>query len=164
MAIAAFHACLSMHIRKHLQEGFSFKQVPPLITNTIFSRGLALIVRPDKVSFVAAKTTVVRGPGDVMSVFPVTVQTIPDMAGSTVFFVKVWVGLSIGLFDEPPFPCPGGHGLIKEGVVSLMAADTAPGPIVTGRWAADRFRVIPMTRRARQSGMHPFERGMVGAC
>ena len=164
MAIAAFHTCLSMHIRNHLQEGLSFKQFPPLITNTIFPGGRTPIVRPNKVSFVAAKTAVLRGPGDVMAVFAVTVQTIPDMARLTVFLVEVRVAFPIGLFDEPPFSCPSSHGLIKEGIVPLMAADTAPGPIVMGRWVTDRFCVIPMTPRAGQSGMHPFERDLVGAC
>jgi len=112
----------------------------------------------------AAKTTVLHRPGDIVAVFSVTVQTIPDVAGLTVFLVKVRVGLAKGLFDEPPFPCPGGHRLIKQGIVTLVAADTAPGPIVTGRWTTHPFRVISMTGRAGQSGMHPFERGMMGAC
>jgi hypothetical protein len=67
------------------------------------------------------------------------------MAGLTIFLVKGWVGLSIGLLDELPFPGPGGHGLVKQGVIALMAADTAPGPIVTGRWMSYPFCFIPMT-------------------
>jgi hypothetical protein len=112
----------------------------------------------------AAKATALRRPGDVVAVFPVTVQTIPDMAGLTVFLVKVRVGLAKGLFDEPPFPRPGGHHLVKQGIVTFVAADTAPGPIVTGRWTTHPFRVIPVTRGAGQSGMNPFERGMAGDC
>ena len=131
MAIAAFHSFLSMYIRKHLEEALSLKQVPALITNTIFPGGHAVIVRSDKVPLMAAKATALRRPGDVVAVFPVTVQTIPDMAGLTVFLVKVRVGLAKGLFHEPPFPCPGGHGLIKQGIITLVAAHTAAGSIVT---------------------------------
>jgi hypothetical protein len=123
-----------------------------------------VIIRSDKVPLMAAKTTVLRRPGDIVAIFSVTVQTIPNMAGLKVFLVKVRGGLPKGLFDEPPFPCPRGHHLVKQGIVTLVAADTAPGPIVTGRWTTHPFRVIPMTRRAGQSGMQPFERGMVGDC
>lgn len=112
----------------------------------------------------AAKAVVMRGPGDVVAVFPVTVQTVPDMAGSTIFLVKVRVGLPKGLFDEPPFPCPGGHRLIKQGVVTLVTADTAASPIVARRRMTDPLHVIPMTRRAGQSGMDSFERSMVDVC
>jgi hypothetical protein len=61
----------------------------------------------------AAKAAILCWPGNVMAVVPVTVQTIPDMAGFTVFLIKVRVGLPKGLFDEQPLPCLGGHHLIK---------------------------------------------------
>jgi hypothetical protein len=73
MAITAFHTCLSMNIRQHLQEGLSLHQLAPLITKTVFPGGHAVIIRSDKVPFVAAKTTIVRGPGDVVPVLTVTV-------------------------------------------------------------------------------------------
>ena len=142
MAIAAFHSCLSMHIREHLQEGLSFKQRSPLITKTIFPGGHTMVVHSDKVPLMAAKTGVLQGPRDIVAVFPVTVETIPHMAGLTVFLVKVGVGLAEGLFDKPSFPCPRGHRLIKQAIVTFVATDTAAGPIVTGCWMIKPFRVI----------------------
>jgi hypothetical protein len=112
----------------------------------------------------ASKATALRRPGDVMAVSSVTVQAIIDMAGLTVFLVKVRVSLPKGLFNELFFPFPGGHYLIKYGIVTLVASDTPAGSIVTGCRMSDPFRVIPMARRAGHGGMHPFERNILGVC
>jgi len=80
----------------------------------------------------AAKAAILRWPGNVVAVVPVTIQTIPNVAGLTVFLVKVRVGLPEGMFDEPPLTYPGSHHLIKQGIVTLMTANTAAGSIVTG--------------------------------
>ncbi len=124
MAVAAGHAGLEMHVGGHLQVGLAVDERPPLVAQAVLPGGAAEVVGADEVPLVAAVAGLLDRTGQSVPLAAVAVGAGGDMAGSAVLGEKVPIDAAEGFPREALLRLAGGHPLLEDPAVTLVAADT----------------------------------------
>ena len=114
-----------MNIGQHFQIGFAIDNFPPLIAEAILPGRHAIVISSDKIPLVTSQTAPVGCLGDPMSRPPVAVVAAAQVAGIAVFPEKIRIRFANCPSDKEFFPASGGHGMIEQRAVFLVATDAA---------------------------------------
>src|SRR5262245_61421744 len=117
-----------MYVRQHLQEGLTVNLDPPLVAHVCLAGRPARVVPTGEVSPVAPLAVGNGRPGDGVSL-AVAVQAPPDVAGIAVFLPETAVHLGVAALHKITFPAAGGHGVVEDPRMPLVAGGAAHGAV-----------------------------------
>ena len=99
-----------------------------LISRMVFTWRPSKELTADEIAFVAGQALLLGCARNVMAIPAMAVEAIRHMAAAAIVGIKTWVNWAECLINET-FLCPAcRHGLVKNLIISLMAAGTTTCP------------------------------------